>query len=104
VIDIRAIDTPGPGGAQHIYELSGPSKLLIRLNFQKGGVLEEGVNGVTHEALMAVIIHRLQAFQAGPFACRENAIALTKLEESLMWLNKRTRDRMARGVEGKTVL
>jgi hypothetical protein len=32
--------------------------------------------------------------------CRENAIVITKLEESLMWLNKRTADRQARGVEG----
>lgn len=52
------------------------------------------------EALLAVIIDRLQCFQAGPYACRENAIALTKLEEAMMWLQKRTRDRLARGVEG----
>jgi hypothetical protein len=36
----------------------------------------------------------------GTYACKENACALTHLEEALMWLQKRTRDRMARGVEG----
>lgn len=36
----------------------------------------------------------------GKYACRENALALTALEEALMWLQKRTRDRLARGVEG----
>lgn len=36
----------------------------------------------------------------GPFACHENAQALTKCEEALLWLQKRTHDRMRRGVEG----
>ena len=36
----------------------------------------------------------------GDFACRENSIAITKLEEALLWLNKRTQDRIARNVEG----
>ena len=49
---------------------------------------------------MAIQIDRLRSFQAGLYACRENALALTALEESLMWLQKRTRDRFARGVEG----
>lgn len=49
---------------------------------------------------MAVQIDRLRSFQKGQYACRENAIALTHMEEALMWLQKRTRDRLARGVEG----
>lgn len=36
----------------------------------------------------------------GKYASRENACSLTHTEESLMWLQKRTRDRVARGVEG----
>jgi hypothetical protein len=39
----------------------------------------------------------------GKFPCRENSIAITKLEEALMWLNKRTADRVKRGVEGKNL-
>jgi hypothetical protein len=42
----------------------------------------------------------MQGFQAGPFASRDNACALTKLDEALMWLQKRTRERIERGVEG----
>ena len=34
------------------------------------------------------------------YPCRENAITITKLEEALMWQNKRTEDRTIRGVEG----
>ena len=55
---------------------------------------------VTHEVLLAILIDRLQSFQAGPYACRENALALTKLEEAQHWLQARTKARMARGVEG----
>jgi hypothetical protein len=35
------------------------------------------------------------------FPCRENSCAITHFEEGLMWLEKRTRDRITRGVEGK---
>ena len=35
------------------------------------------------------------------FPCRENAITITKIEEALMWQEKRTKDRIARNVEGK---
>jgi hypothetical protein len=45
----------------------------------------------------------MRGFQSGQFACRDNAVALTKLEEAMMWLQKRTRDRMSRGVEGVNV-
>lgn len=70
------------------------------VNFQEGPIKEAGVNGVANEDLIGMVLARLRAFQEGPYACRENAIAITKLEESLMWLRKRTNDRIARGVEG----
>jgi hypothetical protein len=106
-LEITVLDEPGQGGACHLYEIdriggaptSGGGKTLIQ--FQKGPILEAGVNGISGEALLAIQIDRLRSFQAGPFACRENAIALTHLEDALMWLQKRTRDRLARGVEGR---
>jgi hypothetical protein len=45
-------------------------------------------------------LQRIQFYQDGKFKCRENAIAITKIEEALLWLDKRTRDREARQVEG----
>ena len=57
-------------------------------------------DGATNEEVLEVLIDRLK-FLNGKFPCRENAIVITKLEESLMWLNKRTTDRIARQVEGK---
>ena len=72
----------------------------IKINFQNGPVQEAGFNGVSNEALLEVLIDRMRGFQSGPFACRENACALTNLEQAQMWLQKRTRDRVAAGVEG----
>lgn len=57
-------------------------------------------DGTTNEEVLKVLIDRLQ-YLNGKFPCRENALVITKLEESLMWLNKRTADRIARNVEGK---
>lgn len=70
------------------------------VHFQKGPIKEHGVNGVANEDLIAMVIDRLQSFQESEYKCRENAIAVTKLEEALMWLRKRTQDRERRGVEG----
>jgi hypothetical protein len=70
------------------------------IGFQNGPIKEYGVNGITQEALLAVVIDRLRSFQAGPFSCRENSIALTHIEEALMWLQRRTVARIKRGVEG----
>ncbi len=49
---------------------------------------------------MAIVIHRLQSYQAGKFKCRENAMVITKLEEAMHWLKHRTKARQNRGVEG----
>ena len=57
-------------------------------------------NGAFVETVIAAALQRIQFYQSGRFACRENALAITKLEEALLWLDKRTRDREARGVEG----
>lgn len=58
--------------------------------------------GTTLEEMLRVSIERLKDLNSR-FVCRENSIAITKMEEALMWLNKRTENRIARGVEGKHV-
>lgn len=100
LLEITVLDAPGAGGANHEYMIEAPKGLTCRISFQNGPIVENGVNGVTQEALLAIVIDRLRAFQAGKFACRENALALTKIEEAQHWLLHRTRARMARGVEG----
>ncbi len=99
---IQAVDQRGSGGANHSYEIRDAHNILLGgCEFQNGPIASPNdINGVSNEALLAVLIDRLEGFQSGKFACRENALALTKLEEAMAWLQKRTRDRMARGVEG----
>lgn len=100
---ITVTDEPGAGGANHEYQISWERGALggkCLISFQNGPIAERGVNGLTQEALLAIVIDRLQSFQKGPFACRENALALTKLEEAQHWLFSRTLARMQRGVEG----
>ncbi len=100
LLEITVLDEPGAGGANHEYMVEAPKGLTCRISFQNGPIAEAGVNGVTQEALLAIVIDRLRSFQAGTFACRENALALTKIEEAQHWLLHRTRKRMERGVEG----
>ncbi len=57
-------------------------------------------DGTTNEEVLEMLIDRMNYLQS-KFPCRENALVITKLEESLMWLNKRTQDRVKRNVEGK---
>ena len=59
--------------------------------------------GTTLEEMLRVSVARLKELNSR-FACRENSLAVTKMEEALLWLNARTADRIARGVEGKHVL
>jgi|ERR1700690_1618439 hypothetical protein len=62
--------------------------------------LETKANGTTNEEVLEVLIDRMKYLQA-KFPCKENACCITHLEEALMWLEKRTRDRVKRNVEGK---
>ena len=103
---IDVMDKPGEGGACHEYRVTplNDTKEFALVTFQNGPIKEYGVNGCHQEDLIAICIDRLQSFQAGKYKCRENALALTKLEEALHWLNYRTVDRNKRGVEGTNAL
>lgn len=74
--------------------------VLANIHFQEGPIKEYGVNGIHNEDLIAMVICRLEHFQKSQYGCRENALAITKLEEALLWLRKRTMGRERRGVEG----
>ena len=107
--EVVCLDEPGPGGACHRYQvihadgdkiLKDGSPAFAEVFFQKGPLKENEVNGCHQEDLLAIVLDRLQHFQAGEFKCRENAIAITKIQEAMFWLNHRTNCRQARGVEG----
>lgn len=57
-------------------------------------------NGAFVETVIAAAKQRIEFYNEGKFRCRENSLAITKLEEALHWLNARTNRRVAAGVEG----
>jgi len=61
-------------------------------------------NGAFVETVIDAARQRIEFYQASKFKSRENAIAITKLQEALMWLNKRTEDREQRKVEGTHIV
>jgi hypothetical protein len=103
-LQVLVVDEPGSGGANHLYHLlNNPNSAdgwIHPIKFQDGPIGEVGVNGVTHEALLAVLADRLRGFQSGPYASPDNADALAHIEDAQACPQKRTRERMARGVEG----
>lgn len=122
-LTITVTDKPGPGGANHRYDIIGraedtpglgPRTFGVNLRFQNGPIAKpEDRNGITNEALIAVCIDRMKGFQfarnedgsfneeeAGKYACEENAEALIHLRFALEALKRRTAARVTRGVEG----
>ena len=60
--------------------------------------------GAFVEDVIEAARQRLEFYQTasgGKFKCRENALAITKLEEALHWLTARRTEREARGVQGE---
>lgn len=94
---------PGPGGAYHDYTIvsNGGQSIMVKVEFQKGPRNDLGArHGVLDVDLLEIVRDRLKAFQAGSMPTRESGIALTHIEEALMWLNRRTEDRIERKVLG----
>jgi hypothetical protein len=113
-VEAFTTDYSGTDGANHAYRIEvynryapeGSAQDLgmvasCDLQFQNGGLKEVGANGITDQALLAVVLDRMRGFNDGPYRCRENSIIITKLEEALMWMEKRANDRARRNVEGE---
>ncbi|MDS0525466.1 ABC transporter ATPase [Clostridium sp. SHJSY1] len=104
--DVYKIGEEGPGGAYHEYLIVSDKGLMqpieTKIKLQEGPRNEEGSqHGVIDTDLLEIVRDRLKSFQAGPFSSRENAVALTHIEEALMWMNRRVEDRIERNVLGR---
>lgn len=94
----------------HKYELASfeggaPQTLqfIEKVPVAEGSTELKTVNdGTTNEEVLTVILDRLNVLNK-KFPCRENALAITQIEQGLMWLNRRTELRKQRGVEGKQI-
>ena len=71
----------------------------LSFTIQNGPIKEHGVNGCQVNTLIETAKIMLGGLNKN-FPCRENSLAITKLEEALMWLEQRKKNREARGVEG----
>lgn len=101
---IRVMDEPGQGHACHHYRMQYGDQWAWDTHFQEGPLQEVGVNGVSNEALLAIVLDRLEGFQSGPYACDENELARLSILAALAALQRRTRERLERGVEGTSIV
>jgi len=92
------VDSLKAGG--HI-DVTDENVILFKL--QEGPIKETGENGCQVDTIVWAAKTIIESFNK-KFPCRENSLAITKLDEALLWLGKRTADREARGVEGKNEL
>ena len=111
-IRIAVLDEPGAGHACHVYQLElvptaaglvKPQRGIIAncyILFQNGPIADAGVNGISNEALLAIIRDRLEGFQSGPYASHANANALEDVIQAMQWLRLRTESHVIQGVEG----
>ena len=75
-------------------------KSIIRWQEGPIGSGVAGPNGCTLEDVLGLCLTRLRKFNSTPARCRENSIAITKIEEALHWLDARTKRRQRQGIEG----
>ena len=74
-------------------------KNSIAFTLQNGPMQENGKNGCQVTDMIAVAKHIIEGLNT-KFPCRENAMTITKLDEALMWQERRTNDRTNRNIEG----
>lgn len=77
---------------------------LCHIDFQEGPIKEVGVNGVTNEDLLLMVLSRLEAFQHSEYRSDENAEAIQCINEAMYALSKRTISREIREVEGTSAI
>jgi hypothetical protein len=92
LVELEELSTLGTA-----YEIvNGGGDVVQELRFQHGTI--QPVNGCTNEQVIALLIHRLRALNERQ-SCKENVMAITKLEEALLWLD--LRERRLHGMTGE---
>lgn len=99
--DLRGTGVKGRFYTAKAYHQDGES-FVSEINFQDGPVSEHGVNGLTNEALLAILIHRTQILNE-QFPCNENSEAIALMTKAKHVFESRTKRRQAAGIEGKMV-
>lgn len=104
LINVKQIDGNEVTGGASNFSADRPIMVnhesnQIAFQIQDGPIKEVGKNGCQVTALISAAKMMIEGLNA-KFPCRENAVTITKLDEALMWQQKRTMDRIARDVDG----
>lgn len=74
-------------------------KNSLAFTLQNGPIGKVGVNGCQVDTVIEAAKAIIEGLNK-KFPCRENAMVITKLDEALLWLDARKKDRGLRKVEG----
>ena len=95
---IEATNDSDSDGNPYGGTVRGPGLDIV---WQKGPLAPgDEPNGAFVQSVIQAAIQRLEYYQGSKFRCRENALALAKLEEAMHWLDSRTASRASAGLEG----
>lgn len=106
----RAINAPQKGN-HWVYEVptfkvtdegmqDGEGMLLKLCRGDKADPIKPRQEGLFTETLLQVCKTYLESVNVGELASRDTSMAITKIDEALMWINKRAEDRKLREVQG----
>lgn len=95
-VTVKHVTDGAPAGHSYIVQTGSRS---VQIDFQRGAVKESGINGISTEALLVIVIHRLNVLN-GKLPSPHNAEAIHHANLALDFLNARTRLRQHYGVEG----
>ena len=82
--------------ANTAYKIGGEQTLRF---IHRDEASESMAAGTTNEEVLEVVLDRIRG-QNRKVPCRENALAITRIEEALMWLARRSEKRFQQGVNG----
>jgi hypothetical protein len=86
----------------NVHNIEGD--VITKVDFQKGPIKEAGVNGVTNEDLLHMVRLRIEGFQNSEFKSDDNQEALDHVIGAIAALERLTKKRIDRGVEGTHVV
>jgi hypothetical protein len=87
------------GGETKMVAPGAPDEVALLIRWQDGIVGDNDQSGAFVEDVLEAARQRLLFFNSTRFRCRENSIAITKIEETLQWLDWRTRQRLLQDME-----
>lgn len=103
---VKRLGEKGKGGAYNHYTIEyidedGDICYAGHLDFQNGARnIKTSQHGVTDQDLLEIVRDRFKGFVEGDLSTSETKKALEHIEIALMYLNKRTEDRIERNVLG----